>query len=174
MTSGGWVQGGVPVFRLVGSSKGTTGGGLRRKGMVVGVREAGHGWRWCWVGVGACRGLRQETREGGRRQMGQWLEQRPFLLPLLSSAVLEPDLRKGDKSHIRASLSNRWPCHIRAPSPLMTEGSDAEHKSLLHCRGRKVLPKSIAELASYPHHHPQLVSKFTLLQISGVRNVKFQ
>lgn len=75
MTSRSWVQGGVPVFRLVGPSKGTACGGLRGKGMVVGVREAGHGCRWCWVGVGAGRGLGQETREGGRRQLGQWLEQ---------------------------------------------------------------------------------------------------
>lgn len=75
MASGRWRQGGIPVFRLVGSSKGTACGGLRGKGVVVGVREAGHGWRRCWVGVGASRGLGQETREGGRRQMGQWLEE---------------------------------------------------------------------------------------------------
>lgn len=99
MTSRSWLQGGVPVFRLVGSSKGTTTRGLRGKGMVVGVREAGHRGRWCWVGVGASRALRQETREGGRRQMGQWLEQWPLLFPLLSSAVLEPDLRRRENSH---------------------------------------------------------------------------
>lgn len=144
MASGGWVQGGVPVFRLGGSSKGTAGGGLRGKGVVVGVREAGHGWRRCWVGVGTSRGLGQETREGGRRQMGQWLEQRPLLFPLLSSAVLEPDLRKGENSHIRASLSNRGPCHIRAPSPSMTEGSGAQrNKPLPHGRGRKALSRGM-------------------------------
>lgn len=75
MTRGGWVQGGIPVFRLGVSSKGATRGGLRGKGMIVGVREAGHWWGWRWVGVGASGGLGQETGEGGRRQVGQWLEQ---------------------------------------------------------------------------------------------------
>ena len=31
--------------------------------------------RRCWVRIGTRRGLGQETREGGRRQVGQWLEQ---------------------------------------------------------------------------------------------------
>lgn len=30
------------------------------------------------------------------------------MLPLLSSAVLEPDLRRREKTHVRAPLSNRW------------------------------------------------------------------
>lgn len=107
MTSRVWMQGRIPVFRLVGSSKGTTCRGLRGKGVIIGVRKAGHRWRWCCVGIGASSGLRQEAREGGRRQMGQWLEQGPLLLPLFSSAVLEPDLRSVENSHIRAPLLNR-------------------------------------------------------------------
>lgn len=75
MTSRGCVQGREPVFRLVGASKGPPCRGLSGKGMVVGVREAGHWWRRRWVGVRASRGLGQETGEGGRRQTGQWLEQ---------------------------------------------------------------------------------------------------
>ena len=97
MTSGGGVQGGVPVLRL-GRKRERTHRRLGGESVVVGVREAGYRWRRCGIGVGISRGLWQEAREGGRRHVGYGLEQGPLVLPLLSPAVLEPDLgniRKG-------------------------------------------------------------------------------
>ena len=175
MTSRGWVQVGVPVFRLVGSSKGTTCGGLRWKSMVVGVREAGHWGRRCWVRIGTRRGLGQETREGGRRQVGQWLEQWPLLLPLLSSAVLEPDLKRGKKSCIRASLSNRRHYHMH-PLSLKTEGTG--HKIPPHPQRRQSSCKrhnwARPSDKVRPHHSSSPCLNLPCFNFRWVRNVNFQ